>query len=242
MAAASASRRRCRRRSSRASARSRSSGIVTFGGVQSIGNATASVFTLADAQRLFNKPGGVDSILVAASRGVAPAALRAAIAPHLPPGVEVQSAKSQDRFDLKGLKRFLDVLRTVLIAFGAVALFVGGFIIFNTLSITVTQRTRELALLRMIGASRRQVMRSVVLEAAVTGLIASAAGLAAGLLLAEGLTSLFRSFGVDLPQAGTVFALRTAIVAFAVGVGVTTLAGLAPALRATRVAPVAALR
>jgi putative ABC transport system permease protein len=119
--------------------------------------------------------------------------------------------------------------------------FVGGFTIFNTLSITVAQRSRELALLRTVGASRRQVLGSVLLEALVMGTAASIVGLLAGLGLASGLSALLTSLGLDLPQAGTVFAVRTAIVAPLVGVLVTTLAGIGPALRATRVSPVLAL-
>jgi putative ABC transport system permease protein len=218
------------------------SGVVSFGGVDSIGNATAAVFTVADGQQLFGKPGEVDTILIKAKDGVGEQQIKDAVRPVLPATAQVESAAGQDRFDLGGLKQFIDIIRTALIAFGAVSLFVGAFIIFNTLSITVAQRSREFGLLRMIGASRRQVLRSVLLEAAVIGLIASLVGLAVGFVLAAGLNAVFKSVGLDLPSAGTVFALRTVIVSLIVGVGVTTLAGLSPALRATRVAPVEALR
>ncbi len=127
-------------------------------------------------------------------------------------------------------------------AFGGIALFVGAFIIFNTLSITVAQRAREFGLLRMIGASRRQILRSVLLEAAAIGLLASVIGMGLGFLLAKGLQALFKAFGIDLPSAGTVFETRTLIVALAIGLGVTVVAGLVPAIRATRIPPVAALR
>jgi putative ABC transport system permease protein len=220
----------------------RVSGVVSFGGVESIGNATAAVFTLADGQALFGKPGEVDTILIKAKEGVGQAEIEQAVRPVLPPTAQVESAAGQDRFDLGGLKKFIDIIRTALIAFGAVSLFVGAFIIFNTLSITVAQRSREFGLLRMIGASRRQVLRSVLVEAAVIGLIASIVGLGVGFVLAVGLNAVFKSVGLDLPTAGTVFELRTAIVSLVIGVGVTLLAGLSPALRATRVAPVEALR
>jgi putative ABC transport system permease protein len=217
-------------------------GIVTFGGVDSLGNATVSVFSLKGAQELFKRGATVDSILVAGKPGTLPKALQDEIRPVLPPGVEVASAASQDRFDIKGLKSFLDIIKTALVAFGGIALFVGAFIIFNTLSITVAQRAREFGLLRMIGASRKQVLRSVLFEAAAIGLLASLIGMGLGLLLAKGLQAFFKSVGLELPSTGTVFETRTVIVALLVGVGVTVLAGLVPAIRATRIPPVAALR
>ncbi|MBV9415335.1 MAG: FtsX-like permease family protein [Solirubrobacterales bacterium] len=129
-----------------------------------------------------------------------------------------------------------------LLVFGAIALFVGAFVIFNTISITVAQRTRELATLRTLGASRRQVRRSVMLESLVIGLGASLVGLFAGLGLAKGLNALFVAIGVKLPQAGTVLADRTIIVSLLVGTLVTLAAGLFPAIRATRVPPISAVR
>jgi putative ABC transport system permease protein len=217
-------------------------GIVTFGSVDSLGSATISVFSLKGAQDLFHRGPTVDSILVAGKPGVLPAKLRADIRPVLPAGVEVASAQSQDRFDFKGLKSFLDIIKTALVAFGGIALFVGAFIIFNTLSITVAQRAREFGLLRMIGASRRQILRSVLFEAAAIGLVASVIGMGLGFLLAKGLQAVFKSVGLDLPSTGTVFETRTLVVALVVGLGVTVVAGLVPAMRATRIPPVAALR
>jgi putative ABC transport system permease protein len=217
-------------------------GIVSFGGVDSLGSATISVFSLQGAQDLFKRGENVDSILVAGKPGTLPAKLRADIKPVLPPGVDVASAQSQDRFDIKGLKSFLDIIKTALVAFGGIALFVGAFIIFNTLSITVAQRAREFGLLRMIGASRRQILRSVLFEAAAIGLVASVIGMGLGFVLAKGLQALFTSFGIDLPSTGTVLETRTLIVALVIGLGVTVLAGLVPAMRATRIPPVAALR
>ena len=114
--------------------------------------------------------------------------------------------------------------------------------IANTLSITVAQRTRELATLRTLGASRRQVLTSVMLEALVIGVFASIVGLFLGLGLAHGLNALLVSFGIDLPSTGTVFATRTVIVSLAVGIVITLLAAIRPALRATRVPPIAAVR
>jgi putative ABC transport system permease protein len=222
--------------------RFRITGIARFGDVQSIGNATAAIFTLDTAQRLFKKAGQVDSVLVDGRSGTDPDQLAKAITPVLPPAAQAKTAEEQDRFDLGGLKDFLKILQGGLVAFGGIALFVGAFIIFNTMSITVAQRAREFALIRMVGGSRRQILRSVILEAIVIGLIASVIGLLVGLALAAGLNAVFKSLGADLPDSGTVFKTRTVIVAFLVGVGVTVLAALAPARRATRVAPVIAFR
>jgi putative ABC transport system permease protein len=217
-------------------------GIVGFGDVKSIGDATAAIFELRVAQEILDKRGQVDSILVAARDGAPAAGVRRAIAPALPRGVDVESAQADDRFDIGGLRDGLRIIRVFLVAFGGVALFVGGFVIFNTLSITVAQRARELAMLRTIGATRRQVLGSVVLEAGVIGLIGSVAGIACGLGLAAGLSAVFRSLGLDLPQTETVLAMRTIAVSLGVGVGVTTVASLVPAVRAMRVEPVVALR
>ena len=222
--------------------RLRVAGVVTFGTVKSIGNATLAVFPLREAQDIFKRQGKVDTILVRARKGVGRKELASAIERVVPPSIEVQSAKSQDRFDIGGLKDFLGIIQKVLLGFGAVAIFVGAFIIFNTLSITVAQRTREFALLRTLGASRRQVLRSVVLEAIVIGAIASVVGVFVGIGLAKGLNALFTAIGADLPKTGTVIKPRTVIVALIVGIGVTVAAGLSPALQATRVAPVEALR
>jgi putative ABC transport system permease protein len=133
-------------------------------------------------------------------------------------------------------------LKILLLVFGGVAVVVGAFTIYNTLSITVAQRSRELALLRALGATRRQVLRSVVVEALAIGTVASAIGVAAGLGLAKLLNSVFASAGVELPSTSTVFGARTIIVSLAVGIIVTVVAGLGPALRATRVSPVTAMR
>jgi putative ABC transport system permease protein len=205
-------------------------GVATFADVKSIGTATFAVFDLAAAQDLFAKTGTYDRILVSGELE------------HGPAGTVVRSAAADDRFDLDGLKSFVDILRTILLAFAGVALLVGAFTIFNALSIAIAQRTRELGLLRMVGASRRQVRRMVLLEALAIGVGASALGVGAGLLLAIGLESLFTSMGLSLPIAGMSLSGGTVVAAMIVGVGVTLLASLLPARRATKVAPVAALR
>ena len=165
-----------------------------------------------------------------------------AIAPLLPATAEVKTGAQQVQETTQHVEEGMAIVRYVLLAFGGIALFVGSFVIFNTLSVTVAQRTRELATLRTLGASRRQVLGSVVLEALVIGVLASLIGLAAGLGLAKALESMFASMGMQLPNAGTVFATRTVIVSLAAGIAVTLLASVVPALRATRVAPIAAVR
>jgi putative ABC transport system permease protein len=217
-------------------------GTATFGSVESLGGATAAIFDLRQAQALTGKRGKLDSILVSARDGVSDAELRQAIASVLPHTLQVESAQDQDRFGLDGLKDGLGIVQKILLGFGFIALFVGGFVIFNTLAITVAQRSRDFALLRTIGASRRQVLGSVVLEAMVTGLVASAIGIALGLGLTEGLSAAFKAFDIELPESDMVLANRTVIVALLFGTGITTAAGLVPALRATRVEPVTALR
>ena len=154
----------------------------------------------------------------------------------------MQSAAAQDRFTLDGLKQFIGIIKTVLLVFGGVAILVGAFTIFNTLSITVAQRTREFAMLRMVGAARRQVLGSVMIEALALGLGASIIGIGAGFGLPAGLNAIFGALDLSLPQAGMVFEARTAIVAVLVGTLVTLVAGLLPARRATKIAPVEALR
>jgi putative ABC transport system permease protein len=217
-------------------------GIARFGDVKSLGTATAAVFDLKTAQRLFHKQGRYDSILVAGKDGVPAALVREDVAAAVGSSAQVQTAAAHDRFGLDGLEQFISIIRTVLLVFGFVAIFVGAFTIFNTLSITVAQRSREFGLLRMVGAMRRQVLGSVLLEALAIGLLASAAGLAVGFGVAKGLDAIFRSMDLSLPDAGMVFASRTVIVSMLVGTLVTLVAGLIPAWRATRVPPVAALR
>lgn len=218
------------------------SGIAKFGSVDSIGSATFAVFDIPTAQTLFDKPGQLDGIQAAAKEGVAPQQLVDEIQPILPVGTEVQTADQEAKDATKDVADFTKFIRYFLLAFGGIALFVGAFVIFNTLSITVAQRVREFATLRTIGASRRQVLGSVILEALVIGLVASVVGLFAGLGLAKGLNSVLVSFGLELPTAGIVFAGRTVVVSVVAGVVITLVAGILPAVRATRVPPIAAVR
>jgi putative ABC transport system permease protein len=217
-------------------------GIVKFGGVSSLGGATLAIFTLPTAQRIFNKPNQFDEVDVAAARGVSPHQLVRAIRPLLPPSSQVRTGQAQAQQATKDTSGFLAIFQDFLLAFGGVALFVGSFVIANTLSITIAQRTRELATLRTLGATRRQVLSSVMVEALVIGAVASVLGLFLGLGLAKALNSLLVSFGIDLPQTSTVFKARTVVVSLVVGIVITLLAALRPALRSTRVPPIAAVR
>src|SRR4051794_38279559 len=217
-------------------------GIAKWGSVDKFGTATAAIFTLPESQKLFNKGSKFNSILVGARDGVSQAQLQSTLKNQLGSDITVQSARKQDRFTLDGLTSFVKFLRYILVAFGAISIFVGAFIIFNTLSITVAQRIRELAMLRTVGASRRQIMRSVIGEAAAMGFMGTVVGILAGFGIAKALQAVMAAAGLDLPRVGTVFETRTAIVAAIVGIGVTVLASLAPASRATRIEPVAALR
>jgi putative ABC transport system permease protein len=220
----------------------RIAGIVKFGSVSTIGGATLSGFDLPTAQKLFDRPGKLDEIAVAAAQGVSKTKLVSEIQGILPPNTQVRTAKAQSREDAKETDSFISFLQKFLLGFGGVALFVGSFVIANSLSITIAQRTREFATLRTLGASRGQVLRSVMLEALVMGTLASIVGLFAGLALAKGLFSLFDAVGFTLPNNGLTLETRTIVVALIVGIVVTLLASLRPALRATRVPPIAAVR
>jgi putative ABC transport system permease protein len=216
------------------------SGIAELTGVGSIGGATFALFDLATAQKVFAKPGQLDAIRIASKPGVSPQELISQIEPVLPPTAVVRDTNEQVQEDKKEFD--IAFLQYILLAFAGIALFVGAFVIANTLSITIAQRTREFATLRTIGASRRQVMWSVVIEAFVIGLLGSVVGLFLGLGLAKLLNKLFVTFGIDLPQGETVFATRTVVVSLIVGTVVTLVASIRPARRATRVPPIAAVR
>jgi putative ABC transport system permease protein len=216
-------------------------GTATYGDVKSLGGATFAVFTIPTAQRLLDLH-GYSVISVAAKPGVSAGRLVSELKREVPATAQVRTAKQQANEDKKGVASFISFIRGFLLGFGGIALFVGAFVIFNTLSITVAQRTRELATLRTLGASRRQVLRSVVLESFVIGLAASVIGLVAGFGLAKGLSSLFGALGLTLPQTSSVYATHTFVISLLLGVVVTVLAGFVPALRATRVPPIAAVR
>jgi putative ABC transport system permease protein len=217
-------------------------GIAKYGDLSSLGGATFAIFDLRTAQRLLDKEGELDSVQAAADDATTPAELTQRIQSVLGSNFTVRTGVEQADEESSELATFTTIIRYFLLSFAGIALFVGAFVIFNTLSITVAQRTREFATLRTIGASRRQVLRSVILEALVIGLGASLVGLFSGLGLAVGLNALFKALNLDLPQTSTVFATRTIVVSLLVGTLVTLVAGLFPAIRATRVPPIAAVR
>jgi putative ABC transport system permease protein len=217
-------------------------GIVKFGGGQSFGGAGTAILTPAEAQYAAGETGRYDQIDVAAQSVVTPPQLRARIRAALPRSVDVRTGEQQAAKNTSDLEGNLSFLRTFLLVFAYVALVVGAFIIFNTFSITVAQRTREFGLLRTMGASRRQIMQAVVGEGLLLGVVGAVLGLLAGIGLAPALDQLFKLFGADLPDSGTVLQTRTIVVSLLVGIVVTVLAGLPPALRATRVPPLAAMR
>jgi putative ABC transport system permease protein len=217
-------------------------GIVKFAGSQSFGGAGAAIMIPAEAQRVVGEQGRYDTIDVAARARVIANDLRNRIRAILPSTVEVRTGAQQAAKQTSDLESNLGFLRTFLLIFAYVSLFVGAFIIFNTFSITVAQRTREFGLLRTLGASRRQILRSVLFEGVLLGVGGSLLGLLGGIALAPALDQLFKSFGADLPDSGTVLQTRTIVVSLLVGTGVTLIAGMMPALRATRVPPIAALR
>ena len=217
-------------------------GIAKYGDLSSIGGATFAIFDVATAQELLDKEGQLDAVTAAAADGTTPEQLTQQIQSELGSGFTVRTGVQQANEESSEIATFTTIIRYFLLSFAGIALFVGAFVIFNTLSITVAQRTREFATLRTLGASRRQVLRSVILEALVIGFGASVVGLFSGLGLAVGLNELFKALNLDLPQTQTVFATRTIVVSLTVGTLVTLIAGLFPAIRATRVPPIAAVR
>jgi putative ABC transport system permease protein len=217
-------------------------GILRFGGGESFGGAGAAILTLPEAQRVVGEQGSFDQIDVAAAAGVTPTQVRDKLRALLPATVVVRTGSEEAKHETAELEKNLSFLRTFLLVFAYVALFVGAFIIFNTFSITIAQRTREFGLLRTLGGSRVQVLRSVLYEGLMLGIVGAVLGLVGGIALAPGLNALFKAFGADLPNNGTVIETRTIVVSLLVGVLVTVAAGLIPALRATRVPPLAAMR
>ncbi len=219
-------------------------GIATFGEDDSLSGATFAGFTLAEAERWFTaQPGQLSNVLVAGADGVSQETLVDRIEPLLPAGVEAITGAEQTAEDNQSIQdAFLGFFETFLLVFAGIALLVGTFSIYNTFSIIVAQRTKESALLRAIGASRRQVITSIALEALMIGVLASAVGAAAGIGLAVGLGALLDALGVGTSGGALAVEPASLIISLAVGVIVTLLASVAPAIKASRVPPVAAMR
>lgn len=214
---------------------------ITKLGSASFGGASIAQVTLPVAQRLTHKVGRFDQISVAAAAGVSSEALKRRIAREMPGGVKVETAKENADRASKEIRENLGFLQTFLLVFGFIAVFVGSFLIFNTFSITVAQRVSEFGMLRTLGASRRQILSSVMVEAGAIGLLGALLGIAGGFAVAAAIEALFKAFGLELPTTGLQLESRTVIVALIVGLVVTLVSSLVPALRSTRVPPIAAL-
>ena len=215
-------------------------GLTRFGSDNATLGATLMQFPTASLQRLTGTP-GIDSVAVELADGADRATVQAALG-TLAPGTEVidnatMLSEQQDGFD-----QGISIMGNVLLGFAAVSLFVSIFIIYNTFAIVLGQRTRELGLLRLVGADPRQLRRSVLGEALVIGVVSSLLGIGAGVVVAQGLTALFDALGASLPDMALVISARTVIVALVVGIGATMISAVGPARKASRVAPIVALR
>ncbi|MGH9182186.1 MAG: FtsX-like permease family protein, partial [Acidimicrobiales bacterium] len=217
-------------------------GVARFGTADSAGGTSYVMFPTAVAQRLVGRPGKFSAIAVVAEDGVSQQELAERIDQALPPGIEVLTGEQITEENQSDIKEQLSFFNIFLLIFAVVALFVGSFIIYNSFSIIVAQRTREMALLRAVGASRRQVTGSVMAEALVIGLLASVVGLAAGVGVAAGLKALLAGFGIEIPAGGIVLGPRTVIVSLIAGLGVSVVSAVVPARKAAKVSPLAALR
>lgn len=217
-------------------------GTFRFGDDNVLAGARLFVFDLEDLQRISGFEGQVQEIQLTAAAGVSPEELVAAVSAVLPASAEVVTGETATQEDQDDFAQIIDIFGNVLLGFAAVALFVAAYLINNTFNIVLGQRVRELALLRAIGASARQVRTSVIGESLLVGVVASVVGLAVGYLLAIALRGLFNAFGFGLPALRLGLNPRTVVLAFVIGVGITMLASIAPSRRASRVPPVAAMQ
>jgi putative ABC transport system permease protein len=218
------------------------SGIGQFGSGVPLGGASIAVFTVDEARSVTGKQGVFDEISVEAADGVSPAELSDRVAAVLPPIAESKTGAEDAAQQSADIKDGFGFLTTALLIFAGISVFVGSFLIFNTFSITVAQRTKEFGLLRTLGASSRQVLASVVIEALVLGVFASIVGILFGLGFVELVTGIFKAIGFELPQSGTVVPAAAIIAPVLVGVLSTLGSSIVPALRATRVTPLEALQ
>ena len=220
----------------------RITGIAKFGSADSPGGASYVLFTRPAAQRLVAEPGKFDSIALVAPPGMSPTELVHRVAPVLPQGAEAVTGAVVTDENQNRVRKDLSFFNTFLMVFAVVALLVGGFMIFNTFSMTVAQRTRENGLLRALGASRRQILSSVLVEATAIGLVASALGLVAGVAVAGLLKAMLAAFGLEIPGGGVVLSASTVVTSVVTGMAVTLVAALSPARKAAKIPPIAAMR
>ena len=221
-------------------------GIFRFGNAGSLAGATLTALDVPTAQRVFNLPGQFSSVIAAGDHSVSDTVLAERVQAALDDagltGLEAITGKAASEQAANQIQQGLGFLTTILLVFSFIAVFVGAFIIANTFQMLVAQRVRELALFRALGASRRQVNYSVLAEAGIVGFLGATLGLGIGVLLAIGLQKLLAAFGLDIPTTNLVFEPRTAVVGYAVGLVVTVGSAAYPALKASRVPPVAAMR
>jgi putative ABC transport system permease protein len=210
-------------------------------GEASWGGASIAGLILPEAQRITDKRGEFDQIAIAAKEGVSEETLKRRVQRVTPPSLLVETAKENAERNSDQIRDDLGFLRIALLVFAFVALFVGAFLIFNTFSITVAQRVREFGMLRTLGADRRQILSSVVVEALAIGLLGALLGLAGGYAIAVGLNALFVAIGIDLPTTALVTKDRTIVISLLIGIGITLVSSFIPALRSTRVPPIAAM-
>ncbi|HBU01125.1 MAG TPA: hypothetical protein DEB20_00905, partial [Acidimicrobiaceae bacterium] len=217
-------------------------GIARFGKLETWGGAQAALFATSTIQTLVGEPGMYDWISVAGQNNESQTQLSGEISKVIPPGTEAITGAEFTEESQSAFQKIIGIFSTFLLVFALIALFVGSFIIYNTFSIIVAQRTKELALLRALGASRGQVLRSIILEALFVGLIASIIGVGFGILLAIGLNKLMQSIGFSGPDTPIVLPPVAILVSLLVGTFITLVSALFPARRAATVPPIAAMR
>ena len=217
-------------------------GIVGFGETDSLLGATLAGFDLPTAQKALDKVGVVDEVDIVAADGVGARELRDRISAELPDGVEALTGEQVADDGTEAVADSMGIFTTVLLVFAGVSLLVGSFVIWNTFNVLVAQRRREVALLRAVGATRRQVLTGVLAEAGMIGLLSGGIGLVSGIGIAVGIRALLELIGIEMPTTSPAVETRTVVAALTVGLVVTMVAAIAPAWSATRVAPMEALR
>ncbi|ASQ95141.1 ABC transporter permease [Streptomyces sp. 11-1-2] len=216
-------------------------GVFTTDDGNVAAGGTLALYDTVTAQRLFAKPGQFDEIDVKAAAGTSQASLKSAIDKVLPEQTKATTGKKLAKDQAKAIEDGMSSMQTAMLVFAGIALFVGIFIIVNTFSMLVAQRTKELALMRAVGATRRQVTRSVLIEATFVGAVAAVVGLAAGVGIGAALRSVLNSSGANVPDGPLIVAPTTVLVSVLVGVVVTVLSAWLPGRRAAKIPPVAAM-
>jgi putative ABC transport system permease protein len=217
-------------------------GIAKFGTADSPLGASFAMFTTDQAQKVVGEPGKFDSIVVIGDSGKSQKAVTDSVAKALPSGTEAVTGAQVTKENQNDIKKNLKFFSYFLLIFAVIAIFVGSFIIYNTFSIIVAQRGREMALMRAIGASRKQVLGAVMVEASIVGLVAGLVGLVTGIGVAVGLKALMNALGFEIPAGGAVILPRTVVVSFVTGTVVSLASAFFPARRASKIPPVAAMR